>query len=134
MRKKIFFIVALFVSILLTGCGKTEKLTCTNEKKYGTAVLKNETVIKFKNGYKSESKTTMEALFDSDSTAKSFADTYEEKMKEDAASEGINIISVKQDKNKVVVKIEETKKSIKENKTTKAEEKEQLENGGFKCE
>ena len=133
MNKRVLFVLALFTTVLLTGCGKADKLTCTNEQKYGTAVLKTETVVKFKNGYKSESKTTMEATFDSDVTAKSFAENYEKRLKDEDSSQSVDVLSVKQDKNTVIVKTAESKSSISKTKIKKDSEKEQLENVGFKC-
>ena len=133
MRKKILLLFILCLSVILTGCGKTEKVTCTNEKKYGVSSLKTEAVVKFKKGYKVEYKTVVEATLDSESSAKNFAESYEKESKDDKDADNFKIKSVKQDNNKVTVISYETKDSIKKNKKTKEQVIDELKNSGFEC-
>ena len=123
--KKLSAILAIFMLIILTGCGKTEKLTCTNEQAFGTASLTTDTVITFKKGYATKTETTMVATFDSEETATSFAENYKDKDE----------YTVKQDGSKVTVKNVQTvsKEAAKADENKKDYVRDYLEGRGFTC-
>lgn len=58
MKKKLSIALAACAVVLMTGCGKTDKLTCTNEQSFGSATLKTEAVITFKDDYATKTVTT----------------------------------------------------------------------------
>ncbi len=125
MKKKLSIALAACAVVLMTGCGKTDKLTCTNEQSFGSATLKTEAVITFKDDYATKTVTTMVAEFDSEDTANSFADNY--KDKED--------YEVKQDGSKVTITQTQTvsKDSAKADENKKDYVKEYLEGKSFTC-
>lgn len=125
MKKKLVFLCAVCAVILMTGCGKKDTLTCTNEQSFGTATLTSEIKVTFKDDYATKTETTMVATFDTEDTATAFAENY--KDKED--------YTVEQDGSKVTVKQtqEVDKESAKSDENKKDYVKEYLEEEGFTC-
>ncbi len=123
--KKLSALLAVFALIILTGCGKKEKLSCTNEQSFGTASLTTNTVITFKGGYATKTETTMVASFESEETATSFAENYKNKDE----------YTVKQDGTKVTVKNTQTvsKDAAKADENKKDYVREYLEGRNFTC-
>lgn len=126
MKKKFMFLCMVCIVTVMTGCGKADKLTCTNEQEFGTAKLNSEIEVTFKEGYATSTETTMVASFDSEDTANEFASNYKDNEE----------YKVKQDGKKVTVtqtqKVEEEEAKAEENKKEKV--KSYLEEEGFKCE
>lgn len=123
--KKINMLVAIAAVVLVTGCDKASKLTCTNEQKFSTAELNTETVITFKGEYATKTKTTMSASFQNEESAKSFAEKYESSDE----------YTVKIDGTKVELVNEQTvsKDAKKNDDNKKSNVKEFLEGKGFTC-
>lgn len=124
MRKKMYLAVLLAL-VLLTGCGKKEKMTCTSEQTFGTAVLTTEMTVTFKKGYLESTETVMSIEFETEETAESFADTYRGRDGYTVNVDGTKV-SVKN-----VDKVDGDSTEVKENK--KDEVKDYLTERGFTC-
>ena len=125
MKKTLIFLCMVCMVTIMTGCGKTEKITCTREQEFGTAKLNSEIEVTFKEGYATSTETTMVATFESEDTANEFASNYKDNEE----------YKVKQDGNKVTVKqtqkVEKEEAKSEENKKDKV--KSYLESEKFTC-
>ena len=124
--KKYFMVLAIpVISLLLTGCGKGDTITCTKEQDFGKAKITQKTTATFKNNYLvKEDKETI-ASFESEEMAKSYVENYDGK-------EGF---TVKRDGVKVTVKntvpVDDATKDAEENK--KENYKDYMEKAGNTC-
>ena len=123
--KKINMLVAVAALLLVTGCGKTSKLTCTNTQSFSTAELKTETVISFKGDYATKTVTTMSASFSNEDSAKSFAQRYQESEDYKVKIDGSKV--------ELVNEVKVSKENIKKDNNKKDKVKEYLEAKGFSC-
>ena len=123
--KKISFFIAFLTLATVTGCNKSSKLTCTQSKDFTTAKLDTETVITFKGDYATKTETTMQASFDNEESAKSFAEKYEDKddYKVEQSGTSVTIKNVQ----------EVSKDSAKSDDNKKSKVKEYLESKSFEC-
>ena len=79
MRKCLHFSMMLFIIVLLAGCGTKEKMVCRKSQTIGTVELKQTVEYTFEDGYALDSKSTIEAEFNDEESAKNFSESYKEK-------------------------------------------------------
>lgn len=126
--KKVSIFVAALALIIITGCTKVEKLTCTqNEQVDGSsaASLSSKSIITFEDGYATKYETTQEAVFSDEETAKEYYENFLD-------SEGY---VVNQDGSKVTIKYSQSvsKSASRTEENKKDYIKQYLESKSFEC-
>ena len=126
--KKVSIFVAALTLVIMTGCAKVEKLTCTQDEQIdgsSAATLSSKSVITFEDGYATKYETTQDAVFSNEETAKEYYDNFSD-------SEGY---TVKQDGSKVTIKYTQSvsKSASKTEENKKSYIKQYLEGRGFSC-
>lgn len=124
MKKMSILVIALLL-VLTTGCGKADTLTCNRHQSYGESTLDTKVEYTFKDGYAVKVKTTMEAGFDSETTAKNFANQYKD-MKDYEVSQKGKIVTLKN-----TTEVSDEDKKLEDNKKDKV--KEIMEGSEYKC-
>ena len=123
--KKLSIIFAAIVLVLVTGCSKKSKLTCTSTQTYSTVEMNTEVVFTFEGEYATKSKTTMTGSFSSEDLAKSFAEKYEKSDEYKVSVDGTKVTLVREDK--------ADKKAKKNEDNKKSKIKEYMEGRGYTC-
>lgn len=125
MKKRLSVCIMVVALVLLTGCSKTKKLTCTQDQSFGSASMNAKAVITFKDDYARKTETTITATFEDETTAKSFAKYYEGKDEYKITTKGKKV---------TVVQTEEiSQKEAKSDSNKYDSVKKSLEDDGFKC-
>ena len=123
--KKISIIFAAIVLVLVTGCSKKSKLTCTSTQSYSTVEMNTEVVFTFEGEYATKSKTTMTGSFTSEDLAKSFAEKYDRADDYKVKVDGTKVTLIREDK--------ADKKSKKNDDNKKDKIVEYMEGRGYTC-
>ena len=115
----------MLLSLVITGCGKDDKLVCSKEQTLGTTKLNIKVEVSLDDGYATKMVTTNDVTFNDETSAETFKKIYDGK-------EGYK---VKQDGKKVnVTQTEEVAKDKRKTDETKKDYvKKQMEDEGFTC-
>lgn len=125
MKKGLSLVLVSILAVLTTGCGKTEKMTCTKDQKVGVVNLNQKIEYTIKDGYATESTLYIKAEFTNEESAETFSKNYSEEKdyKVELNGSTVNITSTETvDKDSAKADVNK-KENVK--KTTEAE--------GFTC-
>ena len=123
--KKFSLLLVAIALVLVTGCSKKSKLTCTSTQSYSTVEMNTEAVFTFDGEYATKSKTTMVGTFNSEDLAKSFAEKYEKSDEYKVSVDGTKVTLSREDK--------ADKKAKKNEDNKKSKIKEYMESRGYTC-